>query len=672
MKTWKVLFLGLMAFFVPNGVWAISDLKVEFTYDTSNYYLSNSQFRYLFYYGDVPRSTLPPDMSYADDLPVENLECISISCQGNVYGAFVDRDIEFYAALVAEDPSTLNRTAYSDEYHYDPNAQSVLEPPTVDGFIPVPDIMGVSLCQAIDGLSDGSYLLTVSGVSHMVYEGVCSGQTGFSLGVFTDSINIVEGESAILKTNNDSAINSFVVDGNTVCATTSNSCIVSGLTVGMHTALVKVNGVISNSLIINVLESVASSPSIFDGMSAGDYRVRVDANGNSQIIEALGNNPPTISISADKIEYVWGDFATISIMTADLESDPLTSACYVDGVNFSGSTTEGFGVGQHTVYCQVSDGISTVNSNSVAINVLSGPHISVPANVSLTANVGDISASGSITIANSGNGTLTWAASTTATWLSLSQSNGIDGDSITITADLNGLVAGNYNGDIIFTSPEADNSPMIVPVVLNISDVASAEIAFGAISPIYAGMPSGNFQFATAGDNRLLIVAAGSDNTSTNNVIGVTYAGEPMIRIGSVRKAGNERWMSLFYLLNPTTGLNDVVVNASGSNTWSQAAYYTGVGGLVESTENVSAGTSLFNTALVTTVDGSWIIGYAGNTNGLNIVGAETTIRGPASVNNIIDTNKPINPAGASAVQLKYGANVGWGSIAASFKPAGK
>lgn len=403
------------------------------------------------------------------------------------------------------------------------------------------------------------------------------------------------------------------------------------------------------------------------GQSSGLYDLFIYAD-NTYNLTFVTNNSPSVSISVDQVEYIEGSFATITPSGTDPEGDPITYTCYADGIALPGFTTDGLSVGNHSVHCTADDGFSTADSNFITINVLDGPHIGLPASITLTAMVGDVSVSGDFSVTNLGAGNMNWDISTTSGMLSFSSYSGVNDTVVTLTADTSTLEAGDYFGDVVVTSPDADNSPQTIPVTVS---VMYPGIAFGAISSSQAGTPGATFPFETAGLDRLLIVAIGSDNAGTNNVIGVTYGGVSMTRIAEVRKAGNERWMSLFYLLNPAIGTNDVVVNASGSNTWTQAAYYTGVGGLVESTTNISTGATTFNTTLATTIDGSWVIGYGGNGSGTNIIGTGTTIRGAVGVNNIMDTNGPINPAGNITLQLKYGINTGWGSIVVSFKPAG-
>ena len=84
---------------------------------------------------------------------------------------------------------------------------------------------------------------------------------------------------------------------------------------------------------------------------------------------------------------------------------------------------------------------------------------------------GNNPAAKTITVSNSGSGSLDWTAaeSPEADWLSLSNTSGSAGESIEVMVALNDLAAGNYSCQIRITDPNAANSPVEVPVTLTIS-----------------------------------------------------------------------------------------------------------------------------------------------------------------------------------------------------------
>ncbi len=76
-------------------------------------------------------------------------------------------------------------------------------------------------------------------------------------------------------------------------------------------------------------------------------------------------------------------------------------------------------------------------------------------------------ASQSITISNSGTGTLNWTASHTQPWLSLSAASGSAPGNMVVTVNASGLQPSKYN-DVITVSGNAGNAPLTVPVSLSV------------------------------------------------------------------------------------------------------------------------------------------------------------------------------------------------------------
>src|SRR4051812_976151 len=72
-------------------------------------------------------------------------------------------------------------------------------------------------------------------------------------------------------------------------------------------------------------------------------------------------------------------------------------------------------------------------------------------------------------VTNSGNGTITWTATKSTLWLSLSKASGGAPDDIVVTLDPTGLPPGVQHDTIVFTSPEATNKTVRVGVDFTIS-----------------------------------------------------------------------------------------------------------------------------------------------------------------------------------------------------------
>jgi hypothetical protein len=74
-----------------------------------------------------------------------------------------------------------------------------------------------------------------------------------------------------------------------------------------------------------------------------------------------------------------------------------------------------------------------------------------------------------LTITNAGSGTLNWTARVVnAPWLALSATRGTAPSTITASVNIAGLAAGSFSGLIVIEAPGAQNSPVAVPVTLEL------------------------------------------------------------------------------------------------------------------------------------------------------------------------------------------------------------
>lgn len=92
-----------------------------------------------------------------------------------------------------------------------------------------------------------------------------------------------------------------------------------------------------------------------------------------------------------------------------------------------------------------------------------------------------------------------------------------------------------------------------------------------------ASATSLTFSHTTTGSNRYLVVVVRSE-VGGDSVTGVTYAGTSMTR--AIAKAwfpNNNNWVYLYYLPNPASGANNVVISSSDTNQKTGgASSYTG------------------------------------------------------------------------------------------------
>jgi len=103
----------------------------------------------------------------------------------------------------------------------------------------------------------------------------------------------------------------------------------------------------------------------------------------------------------------------------------------------------------------------------VTLNVLAPGLAVTPGVVRDTALVGSPTpTTKTLHVTNSGNGSVTWIATKTQLWLSLTPATGAapPATDVTVTLDPTGLLPGVYRDTIVFSAPEALNGPVLVPV----------------------------------------------------------------------------------------------------------------------------------------------------------------------------------------------------------------
>jgi BACON domain-containing protein/pre-peptidase len=109
--------------------------------------------------------------------------------------------------------------------------------------------------------------------------------------------------------------------------------------------------------------------------------------------------------------------------------------------------------------------IGSPASVSVTVTILAPGLAVTPGVIRETATPGSTAAkTDTLRIRNTGNGTLTWTATKMQPWLSLSKAAGGAPDSLTVMLNPTGLPAGMQKDTIVFTSPEAINGSVKVPV----------------------------------------------------------------------------------------------------------------------------------------------------------------------------------------------------------------
>lgn len=191
-------------------------------------------------------------------------------------------------------------------------------------------------------------------------------------------------------------------------------------------------------------------------------------------------------------------------------------------------------------------------------------------------------------------------------------------------------------------------------------------IAYDSSSSGFVGTASSlTYSHTCTGTDGLLLVYALSNSGAAGTITGVTYNGVAMTMV--VEFSTGSGPFSVWYLNNPATGANNVVVSADrGTNAiGSGSVSYTGcnqTSSVIDSTNTgTDTGVSSIGKSVTSTVDNCWgvIMTYSGN-NGGHTAGTNTTERLDNNYVFIGDSNSAITPAGSLTLNVSYPINSTW------------
>lgn len=185
------------------------------------------------------------------------------------------------------------------------------------------------------------------------------------------------------------------------------------------------------------------------------------------------------------------------------------------------------------------------------------------------------------------------------------------------------------------------------------------------------------FSHTTSGSNRILFVAAiGAGNESTA-ITAVTYNGVAMTFIDKTLVPAN-REIYMYYLVNPASGANNVVITGTMDLIGGYAASYTGAAQTqvldtdVKHSTNTGSSVTSLSVNTTTTVDNSWAVSFIVTQDATNTAGANTTKRIDDTITyglTFNDNNAAITPAGGITESMGASAAHNMAGIIASFAP---
>lgn len=249
-------------------------------------------------------------------------------------------------------------------------------------------------------------------------------------------------------------------------------------------------------------------PSTFNGIA----EVIVQAAAGSDAITFMTSPPalpPTIALSNTQLQFTYtvgsAAPASQSVVVSNSGGGTLTwsatpSASWLTLSSGPGTLTvsinpSGLSPGTYTGSIAIA-GVGASNSpQSVTVTLIVSAATTLTPTISLSASqanfayiAGDaVPASQTISISNSGGGTLSWSANSNASWLSVTPS-GTAPSTLTISANPNGLNVGSYSGAITLTATGATNSPQTITVALSIT-AASQTIAVTSVTNAASSSP---------------------------------------------------------------------------------------------------------------------------------------------------------------------------------------
>ncbi len=178
------------------------------------------------------------------------------------------------------------------------------------------------------------------------------------------------------------------------------------------------------------------------------------------------------------------------------------------------------------------------------------------------------------------------------------------------------------------------------------------------------------------GSNRLLLVNLIGD-TAADDISSVTYAGAPMTLVAKIQAPSNN-WQYLYYLLNPSSGSNNVVITAGSPHYLiSEAASWYNVKQSAQpdafTTNTAAAASTSVTTSLTTVATGSlvvqglWSFGHLNAGLGSSPIIIDTAIGGAGI---FASSGSPVSPAGSVSMTSVSDGAQSTGVIMASFAPA--
>lgn len=241
------------------------------------------------------------------------------------------------------------------------------------------------------------------------------------------------------------------------------------------------------------------------------------------------------------------------------------------------------------------------------------------------------------------------------------------------------------DGDLGFTdyavaeTEKISGAEWIIKKIVPVADAAISHDASSESSP-GSDVSSISWSHSTSGSDRLLYVAVtfadSSDSDRTAN--SATYNSVSMTKIQEIDDSPNWQAAADFYLVDPATGSNTIVVTFNGVNLFG-GGFGTSLNGvdtadpLDANNSGLTANNTTGSVSVTTVADNAWVLDATVSNDETITVGSGQTERGNISVSGgsgAHSTEGPKTPAGS--VTMSWGGGTSssdWAQAASSFKP---
>ncbi|NWG32621.1 MAG: hypothetical protein HXY29_14185 [Rhodocyclaceae bacterium] len=364
-------------------------------------------------------------------------------------------------------------------------------------------------------------------------------------------------------------------------------------------------------------------------------------------ISIAGGSPLTIASGCVTIDAVNSQMTVSGNVTVVFISVPFSATAKLPPGTLPSSVPFEFGsaamqAGSTATY---GDTPTTLNISGTVSATTTAPNISAsPSSLSFTMQQGGALPSPKTTVVSTSGSTVTVTATASTSsggnWLQVSPGSGSTPATFTVSVILGSLTAGVYNGNVRFTSSQAKNSPINVPVTLTVNPPAPtisaspSSFAFSyqqlgsappsqglTISAINSGPLAYSISVSTSSGGNWLSVSPGGGTTgSTSETVSVNVAGlSPNVYSGTITVTAAGAANSPLQL--PVTLTVTAAPNLTASP-GSVAFAYT-IGGSVPAGQTVAVGSTgsalSFSVSASTSSGGAWLSAAGGGTTPSNV-----------------------------------------------------